>query len=134
MKEVYVDIREIASGLEKRDLLKIVAACYLEDEYGYDVCDMEDGLENLDEHTDLGGDFLTAIENTLANIDREYGEEEDYDYDDDYEEDEEFPSEEDDYEDEDYEEDYECDCGTCEECTQRKIEENRRRNEEYLGL
>lgn len=133
MKEIYVDIKEIASGLEKRDLLKIIAACYIEDEYGCDVCDMDCELENIDEFIDDDGNFLADIENTLANVDREYGDEEDWE-----EDEEDFPSEdedyEDDYEDEDYEEDYECDCGTCEECTQRKIEENRRRNEEYLGL
>lgn len=131
MKEIYVDIKEIANGLEKRDLLKIIAACYIEQEYGCDVCDMDCELENIDEFIEDDGDFLADIENTLANVDREYGDEEDWE-----DEEDDFPSEdyEDDYEDEDYEEDYECDCGTCEECTQRKIEENRRRNEEYLGL
>ena len=121
MQEVYVDIKDFADGLLKEDLLRIIAAWYLENEYGEDVSDRDPELEDMSKYIDTHGDLNIAISNTLANVDRDYGEDEDEEVDEDY-----------DYDEED--ETYECNCGQCEECTQRLIEANRARNEEALGL
>lgn len=127
MKEVYVDLKEIASGMEREDLLKMIAAFYLDSEYGVDTCDCENELDDMTQYIDNSDNFLNSIENTLANIDREY-DEDDYDCEDDYDED-------------DCDDDCEDDCEECTEDTsyidydtQCLIEANRRKNEQALGL
>ena len=109
MVDVYVALKQFATGLDKEDLLKVIAAWYAEYEYGVEVEE----------------DVLLSIENTLANIDRQFGEEEDYeddDYDEDYDED---YDDDDDYDDENDDIDAE---------TAHLMEINRRKNEEALGL
>ena len=114
MVDVYVDLKQIATGLDKNDLIKVIAAWYAEHVYG--VEDEEDDLANVANYIAEDDDILLSIENTLANLDRQF-DEEDYE-DDDYDEN---------YDNEDYDDDEEDD-------TQRLIEANRRKNEAYLGL
>lgn len=128
MVDVYVALRQLATGLDKEDLLKVIAAWYAEYEYGVEA--EEDDLADVVDYVDAREDILLSIENTLANIDRQFGEEDDYedddydeDYDDDYDNDYE---DDDDYEDED-EDDVDAE-------TARLMEINRRKNEEALGL
>ena len=138
MREVSVDLKEILHSLEgNEDILKLAAAAYANSEYGVDSCDLSADLEEIEDFIDNDStDLLTNIQNTFANVDNYYddgsNEDEDEDYDDDnYEEDE----EEDDYWDNDgYEDDDEEDFEDEDDETQRLIEENRRKNEEALGL
>lgn len=123
MVDVYVALKQFATGLDKEDLLKVIAAWYAEYEYGVEV--EEDDLADVIDYIDINGDILLSIENTLANIDRQFGEEEDYeddDYDEDYDED---YDDDDDYDDENDDIDAE---------TAHLMEINRRKNEEALGL
>lgn len=123
MVDVYVALKQFATGLDKEDLLKVIAAWYAEYEYGVEV--EEDNLADVIDYIDINEDILLSIENTLANIDRQFGEEEDYeddDYDEDYDED---YDDDDDYDDENDDIDAE---------TAHLIEINRRKNEEALGL
>ena len=118
MVDVYVALKQLATGLNKEDLLKVIAAWYAEYEYGVEV--EEDDLADVIDYIDINEDILLSIENTLANLDRQFGEEEDYD-DDDYD---------DDYDDEyDDDDDYGIDAETA-----HLMEINRRKNEEALGL
>lgn len=123
MVDVYVALKQFATGLDKEDLLKVIAAWYAEYEYGVEV--EEDDLADVIDYIDINEDILLSIENTLANIDRQFGEEEDYeddDYDEDYAED---YDDDDDYDDENDDIDAE---------TAHLMEINRRKNEEALGL
>ena len=123
MVDVYVALKQFATGLDKEDLLKVIAAWYAEYEYGVEV--EEDDLADVLDYIDINEDILLSIENTLANIDRQFGEEEDYeddDYDEDYDED---YDDDDDYDDENDDIDAE---------TAHLMEINRRKNEEALGL
>lgn len=123
MVDVYVALKQFATGLDKEDLLKVIAAWYAEYEYGVEI--EEDDLADVIDYIDINEDILLSIENTLANIDRQFGEEEDYeddDYDEDYDED---YDDDDDYDDENDDIDAE---------TAHLMEINRRKNEEALGL
>lgn len=123
MVDVYVALKQFATGLDKEDLLKVIATWYAEYEYGVEV--EEDDLADVIDYIDINEDILLSIENTLANIDRQFGEEEDYeddDYDEDYDED---YDDDDDYDDENDDIDAE---------TAHIMEINRRKNEEALGL
>ena len=123
MVDVYVALKQFATGLDKEDLLKVIAAWYAEYEYGVEV--EEDDLADVIDYIDMNEDILLSIENTLANLDRQFGEEEDYeddDYDEDYDED---------YDDDDYYDDENDDIDAE---TAHLMEINRRKNEEALGL
>ena len=123
MVDVYVALKQFATGLDKEDLLKVIAAWYAEYEYGVEV--EEDDLADVENYIAEDDDVLLSIENTLANLDRQFGEEEDYeddDYDEDYDED---YDDDDDYDDENDDIDAE---------TAHLMEINRRKNEEALGL
>lgn len=122
MVDVYVALKQFATGLDKEDLLKVIAAWYAEYEYGVEV--EEDDLADVIDYIDINEDILLSIENTLANIDRQFGEEEDYE-DDDYDEDYDEDYDDDDYDDENDDIDAE---------TAHLMEINRRKNEEALGL
>lgn len=124
MVDVYVALKQLATGLDKEDLLKVIAAWYAEYEYGVEV--EEDDLADVIDYIDINEDILLSIENTLANLDRQFGEEEDYeddDYDEDYDED--YDDDDDDYDDGNDDIDAE---------TAHLMEINRRKNEEALGL
>ena len=122
MVDVYVALKQLATGLDKEDLLKVIAAWYAEYEYGVEV--EEDDLADVIDYIDINEDILLSIENTLANIDRQCSEEEDYE-DDDYDEDYDEDYDDDDYDDENDDIDAE---------TAHLMEINRRKNEEALGL
>lgn len=125
MVDIYVALKQFATGLDKEDLLKVIAAWYAEYEYGVEV--EEDDLADVIDYIDINEDILLSIENTLANLDRQFGEEEDYeddDYDEDYDED-----YDDDYDDDNYDENDDIDAETA-----HLMEINRRKNEEVLGL
>ena len=109
MVDVYVDLKQIATGLDKDDLIKVIAAWYAEQIYGVEA--EEDDLADVIDYIDINEDILLSIENTLANLDRQFGEEEDY--------------EDDEYDDENDDIDAE---------TAHLMEINRRKNEEALGL
>lgn len=121
MVDVYVDLKQIATGLDKNDLIKVIAAWYAEHVYG--VEDEEDDLADIANYIAEDDDILLSIENTLANLDRQFDEEdyEDDDYDDEYDDDE--------YDDDNYDENDDIDAETA-----HLIEINRRKNEEALGL
>lgn len=121
MIEANIDLKEIAVGLseDKDSFLKVIAAIYKTDMYGgnleEDCCDLEEYEEYV---SDDNQDMLINIQNTLANVDRDYenGDEEDWD--------------EEDWDEEDAEDgDTEVD-----EYTRNLIEENRRKNEQALGM
>ena len=121
MVDVYVDLKQIATGLDKDDLIKVIAAWYAEQAYGVEA--EEDDLADVENYITEDDDVLLSIENTLANLDRQFGEEEDYE-DDDYDED---------Y-DEDYDDDYDDENDDIDAETAHLMEINRRKNEEALGL
>ena len=82
MVDVYVDLKQIATGLDKDDLIKVIAAWYAEHVYGVEA--EEDDLADVANYIAEDDDVLLSIENTLANLDRQFDEEdyEDDDYDD----------------------------------------------------
>ena len=126
MIEANIDLKEIAVGLseDKDSFLKVIAAIYKTDMYGgnleEDCCDLEEYEEYV---ADDNQDMLINIQNTLANVDREQENGDEYEYDDWYEDEEE--EEEEEVEDGDIEVD---------EYTRNLIEENRRKNEQALGM
>lgn len=122
MVDVYVDLKQIATGLDKDDLIKVIAAWYAEQVYGVEA--EEDDLADVENYIAEDDDVLLSIENTLANLDRQFDEEdyEDDDYDDEYDND---NYDDDDYDDENDDIDAE---------TAHLMEINRRKNEEALGL
>ena len=121
MVDVYVDLKQIATGLDKDDLIKVIAAWYAEQVYGVEA--EEDDLADVANYIAEDDDILLSIENTLANLDRQFDEEdyEDDDYDDEYDDDE--------YDDDEYDENDDIDAETA-----HLMEINRRKNEESLGL
>lgn len=122
MVDVYVDLKQIATGLDKDDLIKVIAAWYTEQVLAVEV--EEDDLSDIANYIAEDDDVLLSIENTLANLDRQFDEEdyEDDDYDDEYDDD---NYDDDDYDDENDDIDAE---------TAHLMEINRRKNEEALGL
>lgn len=121
MIEANIDLKEIAVGLseDKDSFLKVIAAIYKTDMYGgnleEDCCDLEEYEEYV---SDDNQDMLINIQNTLANIDRDYENEDEEDWD------------EEDWDEEEAEDgDTEVD-----EYTRNLIEENRRKNEQALGM
>ena len=121
MVDVYVDLKQIATVLDKDDLVKVIAAWYAEHVYGVEA--EENDLTDVANYIAEDDDILLSIENTLANLDRQFDEEdyEDDDYDDEYDDDE--------YDDDNYDENDDIDAETA-----HLIEINRRKNEEALGL
>lgn len=121
MVDLYVDLKQIATGLDKDDLIKVIAAWYAEQVYGVEA--EEDDLADVENYIAEDDDVLLSIENTLANLDRQFDEEdyEDDDYDDEYDDDE--------YDDDNYDENDDIDAETA-----HLMEINRRKNEEALGL
>lgn len=121
MVDVYVDLKQIATVLDKDDLIKVIAAWYAEHVYGVEA--EEDDLADVANYIAEDDNILLSIENTLANLDRQFDEEdyEDDDYDDEYDDDE--------YDDDNYDENDDIDTETA-----HLIEINRRKNEEALGL
>ena len=126
MIEANIDLKEIAFGLseDKDSFLKVIAAIYKTDMYGgnleEDCCDLEEYEEYV---SDDNQDMLINIQNTLANVDRDYenGDEEDWD--------------EEDWDEEDWDEEDAEDSDTeVDEYTRNLIEENRRKNEQALGM
>lgn len=126
MVDVYVDLKQIATGLDKDDLIKVIAAWYAEHAYGIEA--EEDDLADVENYIAEDDDVLLSIENTLANLDRQFDEEdyEDDDYDDEYDDD---NYDDDDYDDDNYDENDDIDAETA-----HLMEINRRKNEEALGL
>ena len=127
MVDVYVDLKQIATGLDKDDLIKVIAAWYAEQTYRVEA--EEDDLADVANYITEDDDVLLSIENTLANLDRQFGEEEDYEddeYDDEYDDD--------DYDDDDYDDDYDDENDDIDAETAHLMEINRRKNEEALGL
>lgn len=122
MVDVYVDLKQIATVLDRDDLIKVIAAWYAEHVYGVEA--EEDDLADVANYIAEDDDILLSIENTLANLDRQFDEEdyEDDDYDDEYDDD---NYDDDDYDDENDDIDAE---------TAHLMEINRRKNEEALGL
>lgn len=122
MVDVYVDLKQIATGLDKDDLIKVIAAWYAEHAYGVEA--EEDDLADVENYIAEDDDVLLSIENTLANLDRQF-DEEDYE-DDDYD----YEYDDDNYDDDDYDdENDDIDAETA-----HLMEINRRKNEEALGL
>lgn len=124
MREIAIYLKEMWKGLDEDDIIAIAAAEYITNEYDIEVDD--DDLDDVKSYidNDRSHNFLTRIENTFANIDREYCEEED-------EEDSYWNTDEsydDDYEDDEYDED------EVDNETMRLIEQNRKKNEQVLGL
>ena len=124
MREIAIYLKEIWKGLDEDDIIAIAAAEYITNEYDIEVDD--DDLDDVKSYidNDRSHNFLTRIENTFANIDREYCEEEDeedsyWDTDESYD---------DGYEDDEYDED------EVDNETMRLIEQNRKKNEQVLGL
>lgn len=124
MREIAIYLKEIWKGLDEDDIIAIAAAEYVTNEYDIEVDD--DDLDDVKSYidNDRSHNFLTRIENTFANIDREYCEEEDeedsyWDTDESYD---------DDYEDDEYDED------EVDNETMRLIGQNRKKNEQVLGL
>lgn len=126
MIEANIDLKEIAVGLseDKDSFLKVIAAIYKTDMYGgnleEDCCDLEEYEEYV---SDDNQDMLINIQNTLANVDRDYENEDEEDWD------------EEDWDEEDWdEEDTEDGDTEVDEYTRNLIEENRRKNEQALGM
>lgn len=129
---IDVSLLRVLEGLSEYDILKVMAGLYLQNEYGVDFED--DDLETTEEYVETDNDLLINIQNTFANIDRDYSDEdndEDDCEDDDYEND-----DYDDYDEEDNDDDYwnSYDEDEVDDDTQRLIEENRKKNEIALGL
>ena len=125
MREIAIYLKEIWKGLDEDDIIAIAAAEYITNEYDIEVDD--DDLDDVKSYidNDRSHNFLTRIENTFANIDREYCEEEEDEEDSYWDTDESY---DDDYEDDEYDED------EVDNETMRLIEQNRKKNEQVLGL
>lgn len=122
---IDVSLLKVLEGLSEYDVLKVMAGLYLQNEYGVDFEDNDD-LEITEEYVETDKDLLINIQNTFANIDRDYNNEDNDE--DDYEND--------DYDEEDNDDDYwnSYDEDEVDDDTQRLIEENRKKNEIALGL
>ena len=66
MVDVYVDLKQIATGLDKDDLIKVIAAWYAEQAYGVEA--EEDDLADVANYITEDDDVLLSIENTLECI------------------------------------------------------------------
>ena len=137
MKELYIPIADIYVTLNEKDILKLVATYYSEITYGVSPSEEDFCLEEFEDYVDTGsGNLLINIQNTLANIDRSYDEnEEDW-----YPDEEEYDNDED-WDEDDYDEDYyeiydEEDDEDYDDCNEEDsiLEINRRKNEEALGI
>ena len=129
---IDVSLLRVLEGLSEYDILKVMAGLYLQNEYGVDFED--DDLETTEEYVETDNDLLINIQNTFANIDRDYSDE---DNDEDDYEDEDYENDNyDDYDEEDNDDDYwnSYDEDEVDDDTQRLIEENRKKNEIALGL
>lgn len=129
---IDVSLLRVLEGLSEYDILKVMAGLYLQNEYGVDFED--DDLETTEEYVETDNDLLINIQNTFANIDRDYSDE---DNDEDDYEDEDYENDDyDDYDEEDNNDDYwnSYDEDEVDDDTQRLIEENRKKNEIALGL
>lgn len=129
---IDVSLLRVLEGLSEYDILKVMAGLYLQNEYGVDFED--DDLETTEEYVETDNDLLINIQNTFANIDRDYSDE---DNDEDDYEDEDYENDDyDDYDEEDNDDDYwnSYDEDEVDDDTQRLIEENRKKNEIALGL
>ena len=129
---IDVSLLKVLEGLSEYDILKVMAGLYLQNEYGVDFED--DDLETTEEYVETDNDLLINIQNTFANIDRDYSDE---DNDEDDYEDEDYENDNyDDYDEEDNDDDYwnSYDEDEVDDDTQRLIEENRKKNEIALGL
>lgn len=126
---IDVSLLRVLEGLSEYDILKVMAGLYLQNEYGVDFED--DDLETTEEYVETDNDLLINIQNTFANIDRDYNDEDNDE--DDYEDDD---YENDDYDEEDNNDDYwnSYNEDEVDDDTQRLIEENRKKNEIALGL
>lgn len=122
---IDVSLLRVLEGLSEYDILKVMAGLYLQNEYDVDFED-DDDLETTEEYVETDNDLLINIQNTFANIDRDYSDEDNDE--DDYEND--------DYDEEDNNDDYwnSYDEDEVDDDTQRLIEENRKKNEIALGL
>lgn len=130
---IDVSLLKVLEGLSEYDILKVMAGLYLQNEYGVDFEDNDD-LETTEEYVETDNDLLINIQNTFANIDRDYSDE---DNDEDNYEDEDYENDDyDDYDEEDNDDDYwnSYDEDEVDDDTQRLIEENRKKNEIALGL
>lgn len=121
MKNFNISLADIFNALNEEDILRIVAAFYVGENYDI-IPDNDDSA--LDEFYDYvyncDPNLLINIQNTLANVDRAYDEDEP------------------DYDEEDWEEDYDCDEEYYDDETEVNeedvFEKNRRKNEEALGV
>lgn len=127
---IDVSLLRVLEGLSEYDILKVMAGLYLQNEYGVDFED--DDLETTEEYVETDNDLLINIQNTFANIDRDYSDEDNDE--DDYENDD--YDDYDDYDEEDNNDDYwnSYNEDEVDDDTQRLIEENRKKNEIALGL
>lgn len=130
---IDVSLLKVLEGLSEYDILKVMAGLYLQNEYGVDFEDNDD-LETTEEYVETDNDLLINIQNTFANIDRDYNDEDNDE--DDYEDDDYENDDYDDYDEEDNDDDYwnSYDEDEVDDDTQRLIEENRKKNEIALGL
>lgn len=130
---IDVSLLRVLEGLSEYDILKVMAGLYLQNEYDVDFED-DDDLDIIEEYVETDNDLLINIQNTFANIDRDYSDEDNDE--DDYENDDYDDYENDDYDEEDNNDDYwnSYDEDEVDDDTQRLIEENRKKNEIALGL
>ena len=66
MVDLYVDLKQIATGLDKDDLIKVIAAWYAEHAYGVEA--EEDDLAVVEFYIAEDAVVLLSFENTLANL------------------------------------------------------------------
>lgn len=130
---IDVSLLRVLEGLSEYDILKVMAGLYLQNEYDVDFED-DDDLDIIEEYVETDNDLLINIQNTFANIDRDYNDEDNDE--DDYEDDDYENDDYDDYDEEDNDDDYwnSYDEDEVDDDTQRLIEENRKKNEIALGL
>ena len=130
---IDVSLLRVLEGLSEYDILKVMAGLYLQNEYDVDFED-DDDLDIIEEYVETDNDLLINIQNTFANIDRDYSDEDNDE--DDYENDDYDDYENDDYDEEDNNDDYwnSYNEDEVDDDTQRLIEENRKKNEIALGL
>lgn len=133
---IDVSLLRVLEGLSEYDILKVMAGLYIQNEYDVDFED-DDDLDIIEEYVETDNDLLINIQNTFANIDRDYSDEDNDE--DDYNE--ESNDDCDDYENDDYDEEDNYDDywnsyneDEVDDDTQRLIEENRKKNEIALGL
>lgn len=117
MVNAYIGLRQIVTGIEsERDFLTMIAAYYASECYGYYLDGEDDNLLDFNRYVDSESlDLLTNIQNTLANVDNAFSEEDESC--------------------EDYcEGECEEECDEMDDETKALMERNRRLNEQALGL